>query len=57
MADCCYAECHLCEVSPILSGRTHVIYAECDYAECHYVECLYAEHCGSLLLACTRNRT
>ncbi len=44
MADCCYAECHLCRVSSILSGRTHVIYAECDYAECHYAECLYAEY-------------
>ncbi len=43
ITDYCYAECHLCWVSFMLS----VIYAECRYAECRYAECQYAEGRGT----------
>ncbi len=47
MADGCYAECHLCQVSLMLSVANQAFYAECLYAECQYAECRYAECRGA----------
>jgi hypothetical protein len=48
IAEHCYAECHLCRLSFMLT----VPYADCHikapYAECHYAEWCYAE-CQHLL--------
>jgi hypothetical protein len=45
MADRCYAEYDLCQVTQNRSLFGH--YAECRYAECRFSECLYGECCGT----------
>ena len=50
MADGCYAECHLCQVSLMFSVANQAFYAECLYAECRYAECLHAECHGAVFL-------
>ncbi len=39
MADCCYAERHLCQLKFILSCHKIGLHAECHYAECPYAGC------------------
>jgi hypothetical protein len=47
MADVCYAEGHLCQLSLMLSVANQAFYTECLYAECRYAECHYAECIGA----------
>jgi hypothetical protein len=48
MADGSYIECHLCQVSLVVSVEIRAFYAECRYAECRYAECHYAECRGAV---------
>jgi hypothetical protein len=59
----CYAECHLCCMSFMLSvanKRAMLKNAECRCAECHHAECRYAEchyaecHCAECHYAACR---